>query len=288
VLHVNLNRMLRDAIAPLAAAALGVIVALAGCAGRHGPADSARQVRVEVANVGFDDESGTHFVLLEDAAGKRVLQILIGDEEARAIMFEMHGIKPDRPMTQDLLRKVIEQTGNHVERVVITGLHNEVYYADIYLDRGQPHLDSRPSDAIALAMGVGAPIFVADNLLQPATGVQNREASNASLPATFASEGIVVQALSTPIASYFGAEPQNGVLVASVTGSAARAGLSRGDIITAVEKHPVRAPTDFVAALAAARDRPTVALAVMRARRTVTITVPRGKVTRSRQPSRDG
>ncbi len=281
--------MLPSATALLAAAAMGAMVALgAGCAGRHESADSASQVRVEVANVGFDDESGAHFVLLEDVSGKRALQILIGDEEARAIMFEMHGIKAERPMTHDLLRNIIEKTGNHVDRVVITGLHNEVYYADIYLDHGQPRLDSRPSDAIALAMGVGAPIFVADNLLQPTTGLHRREASTATLPETFAAEGIVVQALSMPIASYFGTQPQSGVLVASVSDAAEHAGLFRGDIVIAVDGHPVHTPTDFVAALAAARDRPGVALTVMRGNRTVTVTMPRGKVTRSGEANRGG
>ena len=94
------------------------------------------------------------------AARRRALQILIGDEEARTIMLEMHGIKPDRPLTHDLLRDLIEQTGNRVDRVVITSVHNQIYYADIYLDRAGLRLDSRPSDAIALAMGMGAPIFV--------------------------------------------------------------------------------------------------------------------------------
>jgi uncharacterized protein len=273
--------MVRRAIASLIAAIVAIALLGTGCAGRHGAADSAGQVRVEVASVGFDDESGAHFVLLEDLSGKRSLQILIGDEEARAIMFEMHGIKAERPMTHDLLRNVIEKTGNRVDRVVITGLHNEVYYADIYLDHGQPRLDSRPSDAIALAMGVGAPIFVAGNLLQPATGLHRREASTSTLPETFAAEGIVVQALSAPLASYFGTEPQTGVLVASVSGPAERAGLLRGDIVVAVDKNPVHTPAGFVAALAAVRDRPSVALTVKRGGRAVSVTLPRGKITPS-------
>ena len=126
-----------------------------------------------------------------------MLQILIGDEEARTIMFEMHGIRPDRPLTHDLLRDLIEQTGNHVDRVVITSVHNQIYYADIYLDRAGLRLDSRPSDAIALAMGMGAPIFVANGLFQPATAFQHEAPPvRKDLPATITAQDIVVQDLS--------------------------------------------------------------------------------------------
>ncbi len=261
--------------AGVAAAALAGMLALAaGCARRSDGGSSPGQVRVEVANVGFDNDSGAHYVLLEDLAGKHALQILIGDEEARTIMLEMHGIKPDRPLTHDLLRDVIEQTGNHVDRVVITSLHNQIYYAYIYLDRGGLRLDSRPSDAIALAMGMGAPIFVANGLFQPATTLQHQAPAGNNLPATISAQNIVVQELSPSLARYFGVPPRSGVLVAEVSGLAARAGLMRGDIVTAVDKHPVRSASDFEIALAGFRD-PYVSVTVMRGRQTRTITLLR-------------
>lgn len=264
------------------AAVLGAAAAgAAGCAGRHDVGPTPDQVRVEVAKVGFDDQSGAHYVLLEDLTGKRSLQILIGEEEARAIMLEMRGIKPERPLTHDLLRNLIERTGNHVDRVVITGLHDQVYYADIVLDHGRLRLDSRPSDAIALAMGLRAPIFVNDHLFQPAEALGRRGPARASLPATLAAEGISVQELSAPIASYFGVAPQSGVLVAGVSGPGAHAGLRRGDIVTAVEQHPVRSPTEFIAALAAAKNAPAVTLTVLRAGRTHTIRIAREKIART-------
>lgn len=267
--------------AAVAAAALAGILALAaGCARRSDDAAPPGQVRVEVANVGFDNDSGAHYVLLEDLAGKHALQILIGDEEARTIMLEMHGIKPDRPLTHDLLRDVIEQTGNHVDRVVITSEHNEIYYADIYLNRGGLRLDSRPSDAIALAMGMGAPIFVANGLFLPATALQHPVPAGKSLPATFSARDIVVQDLSPSLARYFAVLPRSGVLVAQVSGPAARAGLMRGDIVTVVDKHPVRSVADFAAALAGFRD-PSVNFTVMRGRQTRTITLVREKAARS-------
>jgi uncharacterized protein len=262
--------------AALAAAVLAAMLGLChGCARRgdnRGP--SSDQVRVEVANVGLDNDSGAHYVLLEDLARTRVLQILIGDEEARTIMLEMHGIKPDRPLTHDLLRDLIDQTGNHVDRVVVTGVHNQIYYAEIYLDRAGLRLDSRPSDAIALAMGMGAPIFVANNLFQPATAFQRPVPATRNLPATLTAQDIVVQDLSPALARQFAVPPLSGVLVADVSGLAARAGLMAGDIVTAVDKHPVRSTSEFVMALVGFRD-PYASFSVTRGKETRTITIVR-------------
>ncbi len=257
------------------AALAAILVLFAGCTRRGDDCGSSPgQVRVEVANVGLDNDSGAHYVQLEDLSRKRVLQILIGDEEARTIMFEMHGIKPDRPLTHDLLRDLIEQTGNHVDRVVITSIHNQIYYADIYLDRAGLRLDSRPSDAIALAMGMGAPIFVANGLFQPAATLQHEAPARKDLPATITAQEIVVQDLSPSLARHFAVPPLSGVLVAQVSGPAARAGLMCGDIVTAVDKHPVHRTSDFVMALVAFND-PYVSLNVTRGQRTRIITVAR-------------
>jgi bifunctional DNase/RNase len=237
-------------------------------------------VRVDVANVGFDNQRGAHYVLLEDRSGKRRLEILIGDQSARAIVFEMRGIKPERPMTHDLLRNVIVRTGNHLDRVVITRMRGQIYYADIVLDHGRLRIDSRPSDAIALAMGLDAPIFVNGHLLQSTGSNAGGPPSHASLPATVAVEGISVQDLNAPIASYFSLTPQTGVLVAAVSGPAASAGLQCGDIVTAVKKHPVHSPADFVAAMGAAKDAPLVTLSVIRSGRPRTISIRHEKIAR--------
>src|SRR5208282_2605697 len=75
---------------------------------------------------------------------------------------------PERPLTHDLVRSIIGQTGNRVDRIVIGDMRNEVYYATIYMDGGRYTIDSRPSDAIALAMGMNAPIYVNDKLFESA------------------------------------------------------------------------------------------------------------------------
>lgn len=251
---------------------------MAGCAGRHDSDPPAGQVRVKVANIGFDNSSGTHYVVLRDSSGDRTLQIMIGGEEARAILFELRGVKSQRPLTQDLLQKVIERTGNHVDRVVITGVHNQIYYANIYMDRGKLRLDSRPSDAIALAMGTGAPIFVAGKLFRPAGDFRHRAPSAKALPATVSAGGIVVQNLGPALASYFGVAPRSGVLVAAVSGPAARAGLRRGDIVLEIESSPIHTSAEFVSAMAAFKDHAHETFIVKRGRRTHVITLQREKV----------
>ena len=267
----------------LAVAALSIALApIYGCA--HRPTATRfpdNQVRVEVAKVGLDADSGEHYVLLEDLAHARSLEILIGDEEARTIMLEMHGIKPDRPRTHDLLRDIIQDTGNHVDRVTIAGVHGEVYYADIYLDRAGLRLDSRPSDAIALAMGTGAPIFVADGLFA-STGMPQEQLgySKKELPGTFSGQGVVVQDLSPMVSRYFGASPASGVLVSDVSGMAANAGLMRGDIVTAVGRRRVHNESEFASALSSSRDA-ELGFTIMRGDRAWIIEIPRAAAERS-------
>src|SRR6202167_4666783 len=124
------------------------------------------EVRVQVARVGFDDDTGSNYVLLLDETRKRVLPIMIGESEATAILLSLHGIKPERPFTHDLIRSIIGQTGNRVDRIVIEDMREEIYYATIYMDGGRYSIDSRPSDAIALAMNMNVPMYVNDKLFE--------------------------------------------------------------------------------------------------------------------------
>ena len=129
------------------------------------------EVRVQVARVGFDNETGSNYVLLLDESDSRVLPIMIGESEATAILLALHGIKPERPLTHDLVRSIIGQTGNRVDRIEIADLRDEIYYATIYMDGGRYTIDSRPSDAIALAMNMNAPIYVNTKLFESAPTV---------------------------------------------------------------------------------------------------------------------
>jgi uncharacterized protein len=232
-------------------AQMGVTIAsllIGGCA--HEPAvlpAIGGQVRVDVTDVAYDHSTGVHYLVLEEKAGRRILPIGIGDDEARAIMFELRGVKPERPLTYELLLRVIELTGNKVDRVVIGDVRDEVYYAKVYLDRGRYTLDSRPSDAIAIAIGANAPIFVADRLLQTATP------ANKVTPIKLAQAmGMTVQELTPELAEYFGVSVGNGVLVADLGNEAQNAGVGRGDIVTQVDGRPITTPDEFTRAVTAA------------------------------------
>ncbi len=122
-------------------------------------------VRIE-GIFGFQLEGDTQrLVLLTD--GHRKLPIVIGATEALSISQALEKVTPDRPMTHDLIRTLVERFGAKVEKVVIDDLWNKVYYAKLFVKSGSEtiEIDSRPSDAIAIAARFDAPIFVADGIL---------------------------------------------------------------------------------------------------------------------------
>jgi uncharacterized protein len=109
-------------------------------------------------------------VVLKDANSERYLPIWIGPCEAEAITVKLQEVPAPRPLTHDLLRSVIRELGGKVVHILINDLRQEVYYARIVIDLAgeQIEVDSRPSDAIALAVRVSAPIFVADSVMDKA------------------------------------------------------------------------------------------------------------------------
>lgn len=129
--------------------------------------DLGEPVEVVVEGVFFTESPGNvqRFVLLSD--GSRKLPILIGGFEAMAINLPLDGMQPDRPMTHDLIRSLIERLGATVERVLIDDIWSKTYYAKLYISQGKNEMevDCRPSDAIALALRAEAPIFVRDGIL---------------------------------------------------------------------------------------------------------------------------
>lgn len=108
------------------------------------------------------DQANQPVLLLVDQAETLALPIWIGTAEAQAIVVELQGVRMPRPMTHDLLRSVIQQLEAVVQRVVVSDVQNATYFASIHLQRNGSSLvvDSRPSDAIALALRMDAPIFV--------------------------------------------------------------------------------------------------------------------------------
>ena len=132
---------------------------------------SLHEKEVKVMGVYAHQDQGTianHFVLLRDNRGRRV-PIFVGQFEAFAISVALEGDAPDRPFTHDLFRLMLERLDATIERVVIDDLWNETFYAKIGLIRAGGEtmdIDARPSDAIALALRVRAPIYMAENVLE--------------------------------------------------------------------------------------------------------------------------
>ncbi len=200
-------------------------------------------VKVRVARIGYDEQAGSHYVLLLDETDSRQLPIMIGENEAQAIVLALHGIKLERPLTHDLIRSIIGQTGNRVDRIEIASMRDEVYYATISMDGGRYSIDSRPSDAIALAMGMNVPIYVNDKLFQPASAPEPE--AGGKIPATARALGLTVEQLTPELAAYFGQPGERGVLVSGVSSPAEKAGVARGDIVVKVGDREVKALDDF-------------------------------------------
>lgn len=123
-------------------------------------------------------------VILKEVEGDRHLPIWIGAFEAEAIAMELQGISSPRPLPYDLLRSIIGELGAEINRIVITEINNDVYYARIIVQQNGMgvEIDSRPSDAIALAVRAKVPIFVDDSVMARA-GVQlDDEADDESTP----------------------------------------------------------------------------------------------------------
>ncbi len=107
-------------------------------------------------------------VILKDTNTDRYLPIWIGPCEADAITIELQEMPPQRPLTHDLLKSMIRELGGRVVHILINDLRHDVYYARIVVDVGgkQIEVDSRPSDAVALAVRTKAPIFVAEAVME--------------------------------------------------------------------------------------------------------------------------
>jgi bifunctional DNase/RNase len=116
----------------------------------------------------FDPRSNMYILLLREINGHNTLPIWIGKPEADSIALAMGKIVTPRPLTHDLIKNVINELKMKITKVVISDIVDNTYYAGIYVDRGGDEIpiDSRPSDAIAVAIRVNAPIFVDENVIE--------------------------------------------------------------------------------------------------------------------------
>ncbi len=136
-------------------------------------------IEMKVGGLTLDPVTKTPIVILKDAENKLNLPIWIGLMEATSMATELEGIKMARPMTHDLLHNTIKEVGGRVEAIEVTSLQDNTYYAAIRLKVGERDIsvDSRPSDAISLALRTKCPIFVATQVLESSSVLQQMEDS---------------------------------------------------------------------------------------------------------------
>jgi len=129
--------------------------------------------QVELVKIVIRDTSDQQYIFLKESDGERVFPIVIGYFEASAIDRHVRGVATPRPMTHDLLGSVIEALQARIVKVVVNKLEENTFFAQLHLERNGSalELDCRPSDAIALAVQTGSPIFVAADVIDAVSGM---------------------------------------------------------------------------------------------------------------------
>ncbi len=250
-----------------------LVLALACGAGVQAAQDSG-VFEAKVKTLMVDPASQSPVVVLETVTDKKLLPIWIDVPEARAIALELENVKLPRPLTHDLIRSLLQTLGATLQRVTITDLRNNTYFAVLTLtSRGQElQVDSRPSDAIAIALRMKAPIFATAQVLakskplppQPARAEQTQKRL-----------GIQVQDLTADLAALLESQQQKGVVVndVGVASNAMKAGVQRGDIITKANDQVIQSTADLDAVLQKLKPTSQLKLEVTRKGKPMTIVV---------------
>jgi uncharacterized protein len=143
------------------------------------------ELEVKIRGLMMDPATNQPVVVLKELQGSGVLPIWVGVYEAQAIALEIEKVQTARPMTHDLLKNVLTGLNVHVQKVVVSDLKDDTFYALIWMERdGQTlSMDSRPSDALALALRLDCPIYVEDQVLKSSkiTSVVSEKSSNEEL-----------------------------------------------------------------------------------------------------------
>ena len=135
-------------------------------------------VRVKVERVTLDTATSRFVVILKDEKKNRWLPIVVGSTEAQAIALQLENISPPRPLTHDLIKNLLESISATISKIVVNDLRENTYFALLGLElNGQSQdIDARPSDAIALALRMQAPIFVEESVMKKAS-ISEKEAA---------------------------------------------------------------------------------------------------------------
>lgn len=228
-----------------------------------------REVRVKTVTV--DPTSQSPVVILEDTKQSKAFPIWIGGAEALSIASELEHVSLPRPNSHDLMKSIVDQLQGKLQRVVITDIKSNTYYALLIIQvKGSVvSIDSRPSDAIALALRSKSPIFVTQKVFNEARAI-DLPAQRSEIGGD-AESGIVAQELTPDLAFHFHTTLGQGLLVSDVTSGSRgdRGGLRRGDIIVEINGKAAENLTDLEAALALSGKGPVLRVLRDGARRTV-------------------
>jgi uncharacterized protein len=204
-------------------------------------------ILVELATVGLDTISGSPVVLLREPGAGDVVLISIGSNEALAILFGLRSVPVPRPMTHDLLAGLVDAVGARLERVMVDALSGTTYLGLLELRLegrdGPVYVDSRPSDALALAVRTGAPILVAPAVLERARGREFLELPGDQVVTAL---GITVGEATPELREALGLPEEAGVLVSRAIGEAAEQGIAAGALILEVNGEVPESPIRFL------------------------------------------
>jgi uncharacterized protein len=243
-------------------------------AGELQAAQGSASVETKVKTVMTDPNSQSPVVILETVPDKKLLPIWIDVPEARAIAIEIEQIKTPRPLTHDLIRNILQGVGATLQRATITDLRNSTYFALLSLNlKGQElQIDSRPSDAIAVALRMKAPIFASHQVLAKSKPVPSQPTRGEQ---TQKKLGIQAQDLTAELANLLDTQQQKGVLVTEVAlGSVAmKAGLQRGDIITKANEQIISSANDLESLIQSAKAPAQLKLEVIKKGKPTTLVI---------------
>jgi len=227
--------------------------------------------QVELEGVMLDPQTGSPVLFLVDSSSGQGVPVWIGMNEAHNISMELQGLSSPRPLTHDLLKRVIELLEARVERVVISDMQENTYYAILFLRSETRHweVDSRPSDAIALALKCRAPIYVSRKLKEKGVFVDLR--SSPFVVRVEQQLGFSAQDLSPALEDYFGLQGKKGVILTEVLpdSPAERAGLRKGDVLFRVEGDTVASLADLRGVLEEKKSEESIRVQVYRSGKTV-------------------
>lgn len=202
-------------------------------------------VEVEIATVGISP-FGSPVVLLREPAAREVIPIFIGTAEAQSILRALRGLEPQRPLTHDLLGDVYGALDARLLRIYVDDLRDDIFFGMLEFEvegRDEPlRIDSRPSDALALALRAGATIHVAPKVRKAARRIQFEGLENEVVSAI----GLTVSPITPELREALELPERDGVLVTDSRGLAAEAGVAPGALILAVNDETPNSPWHFL------------------------------------------